>query len=127
MNGTSPSRGARRVADYGIEVPRWKVRTLINQLQKGKFMPIVNVGIDLGKNDFAVHGVNGSDKPELVRTSVPRAKLHELTAALPSCTVAMEACSGGHHCGRGRDRDYSPPPAQIRTCGTTAYGSCLES
>lgn len=29
--------------------------------------------------------------------------------------------------GRGRDRDYSPPPAQIRTCGTTAYGSCLES
>ena len=29
--------------------------------------------------------------------------------------------------GRGRDEDYSPPPAQIRTCGTTAYGSCLES
>jgi hypothetical protein len=29
--------------------------------------------------------------------------------------------------GRGRDGDYSPPPAQIRTCGTTAYGSCLES
>jgi hypothetical protein len=29
--------------------------------------------------------------------------------------------------GRGRDGDRSPPPAQIRTCGTTAYGSCLES
>ncbi len=29
--------------------------------------------------------------------------------------------------GRGRDEDYSPPPAQIRTCGTTAYGSCLKS
>lgn len=29
--------------------------------------------------------------------------------------------------GRGRDGDYSPPPAQIRTCGTTAYGSCLKS
>lgn len=29
--------------------------------------------------------------------------------------------------GRGRDGDCSPPPAQIRTCGTTAYGSCLES
>ena len=29
--------------------------------------------------------------------------------------------------GRGRDEDYSSPPAQIRTCGTTAYGSCLES
>lgn len=27
--------------------------------------------------------------------------------------------------GRGRDGNYLPPPAQIRTCGTTAYGSCL--
>ena len=22
--------------------------------------------------------------------------------------------------------DYSSPPAQIRTCGTTAYGTCLD-
>jgi putative transposase len=28
---------------------------------------------------------------------------------------------------RGRDGDCAPPPAQIRTCGTTAYGSCRES
>lgn len=28
---------------------------------------------------------------------------------------------------RGRDSGYPPPPAQIRTCGTTAYGSCLGS
>lgn len=27
--------------------------------------------------------------------------------------------------GRGRDGSYLPPPAQIRTCRTTAYGSCL--
>jgi len=27
--------------------------------------------------------------------------------------------------GRGRDGGYLPPPARIRTCGTTAYGSCL--
>ena len=26
---------------------------------------------------------------------------------------------------RGRDGPYGPPPAQIRTCGTTASGSCL--
>ncbi len=25
----------------------------------------------------------------------------------------------------GRDGGYPPPPAQIRTCGITAYGSCL--
>jgi len=27
---------------------------------------------------------------------------------------------------RGRDGDYSPPPAQIRTCPIKAYGSYLE-
>jgi len=26
----------------------------------------------------------------------------------------------------GRNASYLTPPAQIRTCGTTAYGSCLE-
>ena len=26
---------------------------------------------------------------------------------------------------RGRDADYSAPPAQIRTCGIPAYGSYL--
>jgi transposase len=51
-------------------------------------MTIVTVGIDLAKNVFAVHGVNQVGKPELVRPSVPRAKLHELIATLPSCTVS---------------------------------------
>jgi transposase len=60
-------------------------------------MAIVFVGIDLAKNVFAVHGVDEHGKPVLVRPSVPRARLHELIAALPPCTVAMEACSGGHH------------------------------
>ncbi|EWS52966.1 MULTISPECIES: IS110 family transposase [unclassified Methylibium] len=63
-------------------------------------MAIVHIGIDLAKNVFAVHGVDEHGKPALVRPSVPRAKLHELIAALPPCTVAMEACSGGHHWAR---------------------------
>jgi hypothetical protein len=29
--------------------------------------------------------------------------------------------------GCGRDAGHPAPPAQIRTCGTTAYGSCLRS
>lgn len=29
--------------------------------------------------------------------------------------------------GRGRDAGFPAPPAQIRTSGTTAYGSCLRS
>ena len=60
-------------------------------------MAIVFVGIDLAKNVFALHGIDEYGKPALVRPAVPRAKLHELVAALPPCTVAMEACTGAHH------------------------------
>ena len=63
-------------------------------------MSILYVGIDLAKNVFAVHGVNEAGKPELVRPSVARAKLHELIAGLPPCTIGMEACSGGPHWAR---------------------------
>jgi transposase len=63
-------------------------------------MAILYVGIDLAKNVFAVHGVDEHGKPALVRPNVPRARLHELMASLPPCTVAMEACSGGHHWAR---------------------------
>ena len=63
-------------------------------------MSIVYVGIDLAKNVFAVHGVDERGKPVLVRPVVPRARLNELIAALPPCTVAMEACSGAHHWAR---------------------------
>lgn len=38
-------------------------------------MTIVMVGIDLAKNVFAVHGVDATGKPVLLRPSVPRAKL----------------------------------------------------
>ena len=63
-------------------------------------MAIVFVGVDLAKNVFAVHGVNEAGKPELVRPAVPRGKLLELFAALPPCTVSMEACTGAHHWAR---------------------------
>jgi hypothetical protein len=73
MKGTSPSRVIRAVAGYGIEVPRWEVRNLINSLVcwKGKSMAIVSVGIDLAKNAFAVHGVDATGKAVLVRPNVP--------------------------------------------------------
>ncbi len=63
-------------------------------------MAILYVGIDLAKSVFAVHGVNEAGRPELVRPSVPRAKLAELIAVLPPCTIGMEACTGAHHWAR---------------------------
>jgi transposase len=47
---------------------------------EGEIMAIVTVGIDLAKNIFAVHGVDETGKPALVRPEVPRAKLLELIA-----------------------------------------------
>jgi transposase len=63
-------------------------------------MAILYVGIDLAKNVFAVHGVNEAGRPELVRPAVPRARLLELIASLPPCTIGMEACTGAHHWAR---------------------------
>jgi transposase len=63
-------------------------------------MSIVFVGIDLAKNVCAVHGVNEAGQPALVKPSVARAKLLELVAALPPCTIGLEACSGAHHWAR---------------------------
>lgn len=63
-------------------------------------MAILNVGVDLAKNVFALHGVNEAGRPELLRPAVPRAKLLEVVAALPPCTIGMEACTGAHHWAR---------------------------
>lgn len=47
-------------------------------------MAIMTIGIDLAKNVFAVHGVDETGKPALVRPEVARAKLIELIASLPA-------------------------------------------
>jgi len=63
-------------------------------------MPIVTIGIDLAKNVFAIHGVDASGKPVLVKPRVPRDQLLTLIAQLPPCLIGMEACSGAHHWAR---------------------------
>lgn len=63
-------------------------------------MAIVCVGIDLAKNVFALHGVNEGGAVGLRQPKVARAKLGALVAALPPCTIGIEACSGAHHWAR---------------------------
>jgi hypothetical protein len=72
----------------------------LTRFVEGEVMTIVTIGIDLAKNVFAVHGVDATGKPALVRPSVARAKLLELVASLPACLIGMEACSGAHHWAR---------------------------
>ena len=63
-------------------------------------MSIITIGIDLAKNVFAVHGVDDSGKPALVKPKVSRADLLPLIANLSPCLIGMEACSGAHHWAR---------------------------
>ena len=62
---------------------------------RGEIMAIVTVGIDLAKNVFAVHGVDETGKPALVRPEVPRAKLQELIAlaAVPDRSGSLLGCA----------------------------------
>ena len=60
---------------------------------------ITTVGIDLAKNVFSLHGVDGAGRTVLRRT-VRRDRLVETVAALSPCLIGMEACSGAHEWGR---------------------------
>jgi transposase len=63
-------------------------------------MAIVHVGIDLAKNVFALHGVSDAGAVQLRQPKVVRGKLNEVVAALPPCTIGIEACTGAHHWAR---------------------------
>jgi len=60
---------------------------------------VTTVGIDLAKNVFSLHGVDGAGRTVLRRT-VRRDRLLETVAGLSPCLIGMEACSGAHEWGR---------------------------
>jgi transposase len=62
-------------------------------------MQITTVGIDLAKNVFQVHGVDGHGKVVL-RKQLKRGQVVVFFANLPPCVIGMEACASAHHWGR---------------------------
>lgn len=62
-------------------------------------MNVTTVGIDLAKNSFSLHGVDGHGKVAF-RKTLSRHKLLPFLASLPPCLIGMEACSGAHYWGR---------------------------
>jgi transposase len=60
---------------------------------------VSTVGLDLAKQLFQVHAADASGAM-LFRKRLRRDRLLSFFAALPLCTVAMEACAGAHHWGR---------------------------
>ena len=62
-------------------------------------MNIKRIGIDLAKQVFQLHGVDGQEKAVL-RKQLPRAKMLTYFQKLPPCLIGMEACSSAHYWGR---------------------------
>ncbi len=58
-------------------------------------MNVTTIGIDLAKNVFQVHGVDGRGKTAL-RRSIKRPELTRYFANIPPCLIGMEACGSAH-------------------------------
>jgi transposase len=66
-------------------------------------MNITTVGIDLAKNVFQVHAVDGRGKV-VARKQLKRGEMSRFFANLPPCLIGMEACASAHHWGRTLER-----------------------
>jgi len=60
---------------------------------------VITIGVDLAKNVFQVHGVDGSGST-VIRRQLRRRQLLAFFKKLPPCLVGMEACATSHHWGR---------------------------
>lgn len=58
-------------------------------------MQVTTIGLDLAKQVFQLHGVDGRGKIAL-RKRLSRARVLEFFANLPRCLIGMEACGGAH-------------------------------
>jgi transposase len=76
-------------------------------------MEVITIGLDLAKNVFQVHGVDGAGVVT-VRKKLRRAEVCKFFAALPPCLVGIEACATAYHWAReigacGHDVRLMPP------------------
>jgi transposase len=60
---------------------------------------VTTIGLDIAKNVFQVHGVDGQSKV-VVRKKLSRGKVLEWFANLPPCLIGIEACPGAHYWAR---------------------------
>jgi transposase len=60
---------------------------------------VTTIGIDVGKNNFHLIGLNGAGNIVLHR-KLSRSQVIARLANLPPCLIGMEACAGAHHLSR---------------------------
>jgi transposase len=54
------------------------------------------IGLDLAKNVFQVHGVDGEGEV-VVRKQLKRSQVRRFFTNVEPCLVGMEACGGAHY------------------------------
>lgn len=62
-------------------------------------MQVNTIGLDIAKNVFQVHGIDGEGRPVLCR-KVRRDRLVKLFESIEPCLIGMEACATAHHWAR---------------------------
>src|SRR5205823_8486370 len=62
-------------------------------------MQVSTIGLDIAKNVFQVHGVDGQGRTVL-RRQVRRNQLLQLFGSLHPCLIGIEACATAHHWAR---------------------------
>jgi transposase len=62
-------------------------------------MQVSTIGIDLAKNVFQVHGIDGAGKVAITK-KLRRSQVMPLFEKLPRCLIGMEACATSHHWAR---------------------------
>ena len=60
---------------------------------------VTTIGIDIGKNNFHLIGLDGAENIVL-RRKLSRSQVMVRLANLPPCLIGMEACVGAHHLSR---------------------------
>src|SRR5580700_5914122 len=71
--------------------------------EEGPVMKVTTIGIDLAKDVFGLHGVDGEGRVTFKRRLV-RSRLLEFLSQLPRCLVGLEACSSAHYWAREIER-----------------------
>lgn len=66
-------------------------------------MKINTIGLDLGKNAFAVHGIDDAGKV-VVKRELRRSQVLRFFAKLAPCVIGMEASAGAHYWARELNR-----------------------
>src|SRR6186713_3655113 len=62
-------------------------------------MQITTIGLDIAKNVFQIHGIDGAEKV-IVRKQLRRGQVMAFFEALAPCVVGMEACATSHYWAR---------------------------